>query len=60
MYIVVTTEVVISVLIGSFKFSPSEKEIFWQSSAIAVPTVVGGGKGFQLPIIVETVRPENV
>ena len=49
-------EVVLSLLIESFEFTPSEKEIFWQMSNIVSPTVVGGTKP-QLPIMVKLVQP---
>ena len=48
-------EVVLSLLIESFEFAPSEKEIFWQMSNIVSPTVVGGGTKPQLPIMVKLV-----
>ncbi|TFK40021.1 cytochrome P450 [Crucibulum laeve] len=35
-------KVVLAMLLRSFEFSPSEKEIFWQMSGIAIPVVVGG------------------
>ena len=50
-------EVVLSLLIESFEFAPSEKEIFWQMSNIVSPTVVGGESKPQLPIMVKLVQP---
>ena len=47
---------VLSLLIESFEFTPSEKEIFWQMSNIVSPTVVGGGAKPQLPIMVKLVH----
>lgn len=51
------TEVVISVLVESFKFSPSikESEIFWQMNGISAP-VVGKDKHPQLPIDISLPR----
>ncbi|KAF8150633.1 cytochrome P450 [Crassisporium funariophilum] len=50
-------KVVLLLLIESFKFSPSAKEIFWQMNAIATPTVKGGSSRSQMPMIVELVKP---
>lgn len=36
------TEVVLSILISSFKFERSEKKILWKMSGIAAPVVEGG------------------
>jgi hypothetical protein len=52
---VVSSEVVLSILIESFKFSPSDKEIFWQMNSIATPTVVGGNGKNELPLRVSKV-----
>lgn len=49
-----STEVVLATLVKAFRFSPSDKEIFWQMSAIATPTVVGSNAP-QLPLIVSAV-----
>ncbi|KAF9011994.1 cytochrome P450 [Cyathus striatus] len=35
-------KVVLAMLLESFKFSPSNKEIFWAMNGITTPTVVGG------------------
>ncbi|KAF8805234.1 cytochrome P450 [Phlegmacium glaucopus] len=50
-------KVVLSLLVESFEFTPSKKEIFWQMTNITVPTVVGGGTRPQLPMIVKLVQP---
>lgn len=34
-------EVVLSVLLSSFRFAPSEKEIVWEMSGLSVPTEKG-------------------
>lgn len=49
------SEVVLSDLIDSFKFSPTDKEIFWQMNSIATPTLADLSKDVrsQLPLIVE-------
>lgn len=49
-------EVVLSLLIESFEFSPSEKEIFWQLSKLVTPIVVGEGTRPQLPVVVKSVH----
>ena len=46
------TEVVLSLLIESFRFAPSSKEIYWQMTTVATPTVVGEGGKVQLPLLV--------
>lgn len=45
-------EVVLSLLIESFKFSLSDKEIHWKTFGITTPTVVGDPSGSKLPIII--------
>ena len=47
-------EVVLSLLIESFEFTPSKKEIYFQ---MATPEVVGGDSGPQLPVVVKLVQP---
>ena len=49
------TEVVLSLLIESFRFAPSKKEIYWQMTTIATPTVVGEDGEVQLPLLVSKV-----
>ncbi|KAF8962739.1 cytochrome P450 [Flammula alnicola] len=48
-------KVVLSLLIDSFRFSPSDKEIFWQMNAISSPTLakLRTDTHSQLPLIVE-------
>ena len=48
-------EVVLSLLIESFRFAPSNKEIYWQMTSVATPTVVGEGSKVQLPLLVSEV-----
>ena len=48
-------EVVLSLLIESFEFTPSEKEIYWELSNIVSPTVVGKTQP-QLPVVVKLVQ----
>jgi hypothetical protein len=48
-------EVVLSLLIESFEFTPSNKEIFWQMSKLVTPIVVGEGMRPQLPVVVKLV-----
>jgi hypothetical protein len=50
-------EVVLSLLIETFEFSPSEKEISWEMAAIVSPMVVGGETRPQLPVMVKLVQP---
>ena len=45
-------EVVLSLLIESFKFSLSDKEIHWKTFGIMTPTIVGDPVP-KLPIIIE-------
>jgi hypothetical protein len=52
-------EVVLSLLIESFEFTPSKKEIFWQMSKLVTPIVVGEGTKPQLPVVVKSVHREN-
>jgi hypothetical protein len=49
------TEIVLSLLIESFRFAPPNKEIYWQMTTIATPTVVGEGGKVQLPLLVSKV-----
>jgi hypothetical protein len=53
-------EVVLSLLIESFRFSPSDKEVIWQMHGIASPTVKSNSKSGtplpQLPLVVELVN----
>ncbi|KIJ98230.1 hypothetical protein K443DRAFT_104277 [Laccaria amethystina LaAM-08-1] len=49
------TEIVISLLIRSFRFAPTKKEIFWRMSSISTPSVLGGGDKSQLPLQVSRV-----
>jgi len=50
-------KVVLSLLIESFKFSPSNKEIVWYMAGIASPAVPGSkSSGSQLPLIVELAK----
>jgi len=53
-------KVVLSLLIESFEFAPSNKEIFWQMTNIVTPTVVGGGTKPQLPIVVKLAKPIGI
>jgi hypothetical protein len=48
-------EVVLLMLIESFRFYPSKKEVFWRMTGITSPVVIGDDSGPQLPIIVERV-----
>jgi len=56
-----STEVILTLLLKEFRFSPSSKQIHWQMFNIATPTVLqaeGSGKSSvagQLPLIVERV-----
>ena len=52
-------EVVLSLLIESFEFTPSKKEIFWQLSKLVTPIVVGEGTKPQLPMVVKLVHREK-
>lgn len=50
-------EIVLSLLIDSFKFSPSDKEIFWKMGGIARPTVSSPyNPDSQLPIMMELIE----
>lgn len=49
-------EVILSLLIESFDFTPSEKEIYWEMGGIVTPMVVGG-ETHQLPVVVKLVQP---
>ena len=57
LFFILGAEVVLSLLIESFEFTPSEKEIFWQMSNIVSPIVVGEGTKPQLPMVVKLVQP---
>ena len=46
-------EVVLSLLIESFRFSLSDKEIHWKAFGVTTPTVVGDPSHYKLPIIIE-------
>ena len=46
-------EVVLSLLIESFKFSLSDKEIRWKALGNVTPSVVGDPSDHKLPIIIE-------
>jgi hypothetical protein len=56
-FVFMAAEVVLSLLIESFEFTPSEKEMFWQMSNIVSPIVVGEGTKPQLPMVVKLVQP---
>lgn len=54
--LIVISEVVLSVLLGSFHFSPSKKDITWKMTGIAGPYVEGENEGRpQLPIVMRLV-----
>ncbi|KIK05288.1 hypothetical protein K443DRAFT_3951 [Laccaria amethystina LaAM-08-1] len=48
-------KIVLSLLIESFRFAPSKKEIFWQTTTVVTPTVLGEGGKIQLPLQVTRV-----
>ena len=50
---------VLSLLIESFEFTPSKKDIFWQLSKLMTPMVVGEGTRPQLPVMVKLVHSER-
>jgi len=50
-------KVVLSILIESFEFTPSKKEVFWQMGNLVTPMVVGEGMRPQLPLVVKLVKP---
>jgi hypothetical protein len=52
-------KVVLSLLIESFEFTPSKKEIFWQLGKLLSPIVVGEGTRPQLPVVVKSVHRQN-
>ncbi|KAI0684490.1 cytochrome P450 monooxygenase [Cytidiella melzeri] len=47
-------KVILSVLIGNFKFSLSDKDIYWNMALIVYPTVGKTDEKSQLPLLVET------
>ena len=52
-----SAEVVLSLLIESFEFTPSEKEICWEMATIVSPMIVGGEKRPQLPVVMKLIQP---
>ena len=52
-----SAEVVLSLLIESFEFTPSEKKICWEMATIVSPMVVGGEKRPQLPVVMKLIQP---
>jgi hypothetical protein len=49
-------EVVLFMLIESFRFSPSKQEIIWEMNGITSPNVKGGDGKFPLmPLLVERI-----
>jgi len=51
-------KVVLSLLIESFEFLPSKKEIFWKMTSLVIPTVVGDESGRpKLPMVVKLIQP---
>jgi len=52
-------KMVLSLLIESFEFTPSKKEISWQMSKLVTPIVVGEGTRPQLPVVVKMVHREK-
>ncbi|CAA7265719.1 unnamed protein product [Cyclocybe aegerita] len=49
-------KVVLSLLVASFKFSPSNKEVVWKMTGIVTPTTVGNKTPTpELPLVVELV-----
>jgi len=54
-FVSLNSEVVLLLLIESFKFSPAPgKEIYWQTQTVAKPAIVGSSD-VQLPLVVERV-----
>lgn len=51
-----STEVVLSVLLESFKFSLSDKAIVWNISGVSYPTVGPTDVHAQLPLMVEVIK----
>ncbi|KAH9482227.1 Cytochrome P450 monooxygenase 91 [Psilocybe cubensis] len=49
---------VLSSLITSFKFTPSEKEIIWKMTGIAAPTIHGSSDKAKLPLVMEMVQTQ--
>ena len=53
----VDTEVVLAVLLRSFEFSLSEKEIVWNLGGVNYPTVDASSRNPSLPMVVRVVAP---
>ena len=49
------TEVILAILMQSFRFKPSNKPVVWNYSNIVFPTVVGNDSAVSLPLTVEIV-----
>jgi hypothetical protein len=47
-----TTEVVLSLMLSKFRFTPSEKDIVWEMSGISIPTEKGRPRKATLPLMV--------
>ena len=45
-------EVVLAALLSKFRFAPSDKEIVWEMSGIAIPTVKGSPRVQKMPLVV--------
>ena len=51
------TEVVLSLLLSKFQVALSDKEIVWEMSGIAVPTVMGRSGSPTMPLVVIPLCP---
>ncbi|KAK7452176.1 hypothetical protein VKT23_012279 [Stygiomarasmius scandens] len=47
---------ILAMLLAKFKFSPSNKEVFWEMNAIATPNVKKGSKTPVMPLVVSKVE----
>ncbi|KAF5346787.1 hypothetical protein D9758_015732 [Tetrapyrgos nigripes] len=48
-------EMILSMLVAEFEFSPSQKDVFWQMNSITMPALEGNRQAPQLPLIVNKI-----
>ena len=51
-------EILLSVLVDSFKFSPADKDVVWNMAFVVYPTVGTDSTKATLPLVVEKVIPQ--
>lgn len=50
------TEVVLALLLSNFKFSATDKEVYWNSAGVTYPTVGPNASKAAMPLTVERIH----